>query len=255
MKHLSPNKILFFSLLIVILAIAMIEFVFENTVEPFEGGAKLAEITVNLCLSFIAAYLFYLITFVIPKYIERKQIEEHAAHLINKVLFHILFIMQDATNFNISQKDLKLKPLTETDFKDAMKNVFMDNELKRFRTGKDGHNQNVGEAVINHIEGLKNTIDELFRYSPYIETSLISSISEAIRNNMNESWINRYHMIPSHVGNETFVAVRTDITGYAKHLYEYNRIYKTLKNILLTKYSSTAASLKYAENILNLKES
>ena len=255
MKHISSNKILFVSLLIAIVAIVLIEFVFDNTIEPFKGGAKLAEILVNLCLSFFAAYLFFLVTFLIPKYIERKQIEEHAAHLINMVLLYVLFIMQDATNMNISQKDLKIKHLTEKDFKNAMKNVFMDNGLKNFRLGIDGYNQKVGEAVINSIEKMKSTIDELFRYSPYIETELISSISEAFYNNMNDSWINRYHFVPAHIGNQTFVAVRSDVTAYAKHLVEYQHIYKKIEDILLTKYSSTAAAKQYADNIRSLKKS
>ena len=93
-----------------------------------------------------------------------------------------------------------------------MKDVFMDNELKHFRTGKDGHNQKVGAAVINSIDKLKNTIDELFRYSPHIEPELIASISSATRNIMNESWKNSYLVTPAHIGGITLLAKRRDVS-------------------------------------------
>ena len=255
MKHLSTNRVLFISLLTAISTIILVEFIFNDVQELFSGGAKLGKIFVNMSLSYIAAYFFYIITFLIPKHIERKHIEEHAAHLINKVLFNILFIMQDATNMKISQKDLKLKKLTEDEFKGAMSNVFSDNKLKNFRAGDDGYNIEVGEAVINNINNLKDTVNELFKYSPYIETELISLISAAIRNNMNESWPNSYRMGPVHIGGKTLVAVRRDVSHYARNLFEYSQLYRAIENIFIRKYSKTETVKKYAENINNLQKS
>jgi hypothetical protein len=255
MKKFYPDTILVFSLLIAILTVILVEFVFDDVSEIFDGGARLGEISVNISLSFVAAYFFYIVTFVVPRKVERKHIEEHAACLINKVLSRILHIMQDAGNFNISQKDLKLKRLTEDDFKNATTNVFMDNELKNFRAGGDGRNICVGEAVIKNIEGLKNNVDELFRYSSLLEPELISSISSATRNLLNESWANRYKLGLIHVEDEVMYPVRTDLSGYAKHLYEYHFLYKAIENIFLTKYSNTEVTKKYAENIGNLQKS
>lgn len=255
MKHLSPNRILLVSLGFAIGSIYFVEFVFDDVPELFNGGAKLGSILVNVCLSYIAAYIFYLVTFLIPKHIDRKHIEEHAAHLIEMVLYYILFIMQDAANMNISQKDLKLKDLSEDYFKRAMKDVFMDSEIRDFRAGSDGHNMKVGQAVINSMEGLTKIVNELFKYSQYIETQLIADVSAVIRNNMVESWTNRYRMTPIHYGGQILVAVRTDVSCYATYVHEYHRLYRSIEKILLKKYASTAAAKKYAENIVNLRKS
>jgi hypothetical protein len=255
MKQLSPNKILFISLIFAISAIYLVEFVFNDVPEIFDGGAKLGSIAVNVCLSYIAGYIFYVVTYLIPKYSERKQIEEHAAHLINMVLFYILFIMQDAANMNIPQKDLKLRDLSEDNFRSAMKDVFMDNEMKNFRVGDDGRNIKVGQAVINSMEGLVKTVNELFKYSQYIETQLIAAISAATRNNMIESWTNRFRMTPIHIGGQILAATRTDVSCYAKHVHEYHTLYRSIENIFLKNYSSTEATKKHAENIANLHKS
>ena len=215
----------------------------------------MGSIVVNVCLSYIAAYIFYLVTYLIPKHIERKHIEEHAAHLINRVLFYILFIMQDAANMNIPQKDLRLKDFSEDDFKNAMKDVFMGNEMKNFRAGSDGHNVKVGQAVINSMEGLVRTVNELFKYSQYIETQLIADVSAATRNNMIESWTNSYRMTPIYFGGQILAATRTDVSCYAKHVYAYHLLYRSIEAIFLTKYASTEAAKKYAKNIANLQKS
>ncbi len=131
MKKISPNILLFITLVLSVVTIFLVEFILDDIPEIFDGGAKLGNIFVSVSLSYIAAYFFYIVTFIIPRKTERKNIEEHAAHLINMSLFYILFIMQDATNMNISQRDLKLKNLNEDDFSKAMKGVFMDHELKR----------------------------------------------------------------------------------------------------------------------------
>jgi hypothetical protein len=255
MKHYSPDKILILSLTIAILTIFIVEFVFDDVTEIFDGGARLGEIAVGMGLSFVAAYFFYIVTFLVPRKVERKHIEEHAAHLINRVLFHILFIMQDAVNSNVSQKDLKLLNLTERDFKLATTNVFMDNDLKNFRVGADGHNISVGEAVIKHVNDLKLNIDELFKYSSLLEPELVSHIGSATRNLLNESWPNRFEMGPIYVGSEVMTPARTDISGYAKHLYEYHLVYKSIENIFLKKYSDADAAKKHAKNIDDLQKS
>lgn len=255
MKHLSPNRILLFSLGFAIGSIYFVEFVFDDVPELFNGGSKLGSILVNVCLSYIAAYIFYLVTFLIPKHIDRKHIEEHAAHLIEMVLYYILFIMQDAANMNIPQKDLKIKDLSEDDFKRAMKDVFMDSEIRDFRAGSDGHNMKVGQAVINSMEGLTKIVNELFKYSQYIETQLIADVSAVIRNNMVESWTNRYRMTPIYCGGQVLVPVRTDVSCYATYVHEYHLLYRSIEEILLKKYASTAAAKKYAENIVNLRKS
>lgn len=255
MKHLSPNRILLVSLAFAICTIYFVEFVLDDVPEIFSGGAKLGSIVVNVCLSYIAAYIFYLVTYLIPKYIERKHIEEHAAHLINMVLFYILFIMQDAANMKIPQRDLKIKDLSGDDFRSAMKDVFMDNEMRNFRAGDDGHNVKVGQAVIYSMEGLIKTVNELFKYSQYIETQLIADVSAATRNDMIESWTNRYRMTPIHFGGQILAPTRTDVSCYAKHLHEYHLLYRSIENIFLKKYSSTEAAKKHAENIANLQKS
>lgn len=252
MKHLSQNRILLVSLGFAIVTIYFVEFIFDGVPELFSGGAKLGTIVVNVCLSYIAAYIFYLVTYLIPRNIERKHIEEHAAHLINMVLFYILFIMQDAANMKIHQEDLKLKDLSEDDFRSAMKDVFMDNELKHFRADIYGNNVKVGQAVINDMEGLTKTVNELFKYSQYIEMQLIADVSAATRSNMIESWTNRYQF---HLGRREFTAARIDVSIYAEHVYEYHRLYRSIEAILLTEYASTEVAKKYAENIANLRKS
>ena len=235
--------------------ICIVEFVFDDVPELFSGGAKLGSIVVNVSLSYIAAYIFYIVTYLIPRHIDRKHIEEHAAYLINRVLFYILFIMQDAVNMNIPQKDLKLKDLSENDFKDAMNDVFMDDEMRNFRAGNDGKNVKVGQAVINSMEGLTKTVNELFKYAQHLEAELVADVSAATRNGMIESWTNRYRMTSIHFGGQILAPARTDVSCYAKHVYEYHQLYRSIEATFLTKYASTEVTKKHAENIANLRKS
>ena len=74
MKHISPNRILMASLGFAIGTICIVEFVFDDVPELFSGGAKLGSIVVNVSLSYIAAYIFYIVTYLIPSHRDRKHI-------------------------------------------------------------------------------------------------------------------------------------------------------------------------------------
>ena len=41
---------------------------------------------------------------------------------------------------------------------------------------------------------------------------------------------------------------------YAKHIYEYQQLYRSIEKIFLKNYASTEAAKKYSENISNLKK-
>lgn len=255
MRSFPLTGVLFGLLIASVLTILSVEFVFYEIPELFKGGEKLGGLFVNISLSYVAAYVFYILTVVVPKHIEREHIKEHAAYLIGRVLFYILFIMQDSTNMKIPQKHLKFSHLSENDFRLATKDVFMDNELAHFRTAPDGHNTKVGDAVSGHIKGLQDTVDELFKYSPYIEPQLVSLISSAIRNDMNESWFNLNKMGPSYIGNQILAPQRRDVSCYAKYLAEYQDLFGRIEKILCDRYSQTKTAKKYSENNIALRKS
>jgi|GEM_PF-6600738 len=255
MKKISTQKILLFFLLTSIALVIALEFIFAESKELFIGGAKLSDLTTNLCLAYISGYFFYLVTVVVPKKIEKEHVKEHVAHLTNRLLSNILFIMQNATNSNISQKSLKTESLTAEFFRSASKNVFMDNDVVPLSGSKHGRPLKVGEAVSDHIQELQNIINELFKYSPFLETELISLMSAASRNVLNESWVNSLNMVPLHVGNMVLVAERRDVSGYADCLYEYHNLYRKIADILTKEYKGTVVARKYVENIEALKKS
>ncbi len=255
MRSFPITSVLFGLLIVSIVTTISVEFVFCEIPELFKGGAKLGALLVNLSLSYIAAYVFYVLTVVVPRHIEREHIKEHAAHLINMVLFYILFIMQDAVNMKIPQKDLKTKHLSENDFRLATQDVFMDNELAQFRASADGYNMKVGDAVSKNISGLIDTVNELFKHSAFLEPQLVSLISSSIRNEMNESWINSNRMGPVYIGNQTLVPQRRDVSCYAKHLADYQDIYRRIEQILSSRYAQTESAKSYFENVRNLRKS
>ena len=145
--------------------------------------------------------------------------------------------------------------MSVNEFRLATQDVFMDNELAHFRAAPDGHNMKVGDAVSGHIKGLKDTVDELFKYSPYIEPQLVSLISSSIRNDMNESWFNLNRMGPSYIGNQILVPQRRDVSCYARYLAEYQDIYRHIEKILCDRYSQTETAKKYLENNIALRKS
>jgi hypothetical protein len=255
MKNFPTHTILIFFLVVSFVLVLLLEFFFADAKELFVGGKKLSDLTTNLCLAYISGYFFYLVTVVLPKRAEREHIKEHAAHLIDRILFHILFIMQDATNSKISQKSLKIESLNIESFRLACKDVFMDNDLSALRASKHGRPLKVGEAVSQNIQELQNTINQIFKYSPYIESELISLISSASRNTLNESWINYNNMVPLHIGNHVLMAVRTDVSGYAECLLEYHTLFRAIETILVKEYKSTIVAQKYIANIAALKAS
>ena len=252
---MSLNTILTITLLVAVSVVIMLELIFYSEPEIFRGGARLARISVNISLSYIAAYIFYFFTIYLPKKRERDQIKEHAAHLINRVLFCILKIMEDSSNFNIPQKTLKLSLLQENDFAANMSGVYFDTPLRQFRAGSDGRNINVGQAVKSSIQNLHNVADELFRYILYLDPELVSLVSKALRNDINESWINSMNLGQIHIEDRVLVPVRRDVSHYAKLMTEYHDIYRKIEKILCQDFKDTDVAIKHLENINNLKKS
>lgn len=255
MKLKPKDIILLASLVLSITTILSVEFIFNDIPEIFNGGAKIGKILVNISLSYIAAYLFYIVIIIIPQKNERNQLQDHISHLIKRVLFYILCILQDTVNFNISQKNLKINDYDADSFRKATKNVFLDDELSRFRSGEDGHNIKVGQAVCRDVTRLKESINELLKYSRYLDSDLISYISKASRNHMNESWINRNKLGATYIGGRAHVPVRENVSCYSIYLYEFQQLYRKIEKIFISRYSNTEEVRRHVKNIKKLKQS
>ncbi|ENM5907511.1 hypothetical protein LPR20_003698 [Vibrio mimicus] len=237
----TPQRILSYSLILAIALVVIFEFLYVDSIELFKGGAKLADIVVNMSLSYMAAYLFYLVTYLAPKYQSRNVVEEHVAFLIGKILFELLFIVHDSSNMQIEHKRIKSKELTLDEVKSELSGVFMEQPLKYFRVGEDGHNQTVGEAVSRHLDSLRLHIDELLVHSQVVEPELIKQITDLLRLGMCESWINSYKSIGKKIffGDKVLYTQPSSIESSSEDVYSFYLAYHKIEKILLENYKAT----------------
>ncbi len=262
-KNFPVDLFLIFVLSVSFCIIYYIDFVFGDLFLSSETGKKIGSLLVNLSLSYIAAYFFYLLTFVVPKSIERQHLKEHIAHLLHFILFYLLMIMQGTTTIKRNSKpgepfdshDTQPFLIANHDrinvqwFSDHAKDVYMSQTISRSR--KDGSMFDVGDNVTENIKVLNRTIDDLLRYSRYIDPDLISLIISAYRNIMVASWINGNNFRKQY-RNKEFHSKR-DASIYSKGLFEYFEIYTKCETILLTRYSKTTAARKQMDLIAGNK--
>lgn len=254
MTKIALDSILYFVLFIATIWVLLIEFFFFDSIEWFAGGARLSQISVSICLSFIAAYIFYFLTIQVPKKRDLAQLREISAPLLNDILFHILMIMQGATNKKLSQKKLKLEALTVKEFSNAMNDIYFDTLLRDSCNG-----MTVGKSVVSHIEQLKSTSRELLSYVLHMEPSYIALISKVIRGDFYDSWCNSYENYGKvQTANNIdlpFMTVGNDLSKYASNLEEYQKLYKSIECVLCDMYKDTEVAKKYIQNCKDLQNS
>lgn len=257
MMKISTEKIIFITLIIAVITIILLEFVFYETPELFKGGKKVADLSINISLSYIAAYIFYIFTFIIPKQREKNHVSEHVAHLISRLLFFILMIMQDTCRGNISQRDLKLTVLSNEDFKNAMAEIYFDTPLTSAKVNEDGHiiNEHVGLSVKNSIDKIKTISDELFKYIQYLDSNLVSLVTKTLRNQFNEIWVNSIELDSIYLNGVELTTEKKDVTGFSMSLVEFQQIYRDIEQILKNDLSHTKASIEYFDHLNKLKNS
>lgn len=254
----SSFHLLLFLLIVSCITVLSVEFLFSGVPELFRGGHKLGVVLVNISLSYIAGCIFFFLTVAMPKRIEREQLKEHVAYLIKRIMNEILNIMQTATtldqaarpeqifNNHDTQPTLLVKEIDEQWFQKHSKGVFMSYPISR--ANADGSIMDVGDSIARDIKELNRKIDELLKYSTYIDSELIAIVSSTYRNGMVESWVNRNRIRKNYENRECLD--RPDASIYAEYLFQYYKNYKGIESILKKGYSKTAVG----EEHLNLVE-
>ncbi len=189
-----------------------------------------------LLLSLFSAIIFYFFFSVLPQKRQRKNIKDHVIYLIERILFHIMFIIQDSVNKNIDQFTIRSKDLTSVQLKEATIGVDLNQYVKNTRMNKEGRPTKVAEAVVGHIQENNRLSELIFRYIIHLDTKLVEIINEALRNSMNESLTNYYKSNMARVRDETQSNVKRDMSIYSDHLYRYHITYRKLENWLFKKY-------------------
>lgn len=242
-KKFKPQTLLLASLSASIITMLLVEFVFDDMPELFDGGHRLGNIMVNVSLSYIAAYLFYLVTVAYPKVVEKKHSEEYLADQISLVSFFVGQIVVDSTNGSITQAMLNdQSEISEEAIREAMNNVFMDTVLSQTRTDLNGNRYNVGDAVSRDIHEFGDASSELLHHSPYLESELIESILSIRKITMHKAWVNENAMrgvtirlAPGFQLN----ASRRDVSCYSESIIQYIYKYRQIKSVLKDNYAHT----------------
>jgi len=197
-----------------------------------------------LLLSLLSAGIFYFIFSVIPQKRQQRHIRDHVVYLAERILHHMMFIVQDCVNEKISQFEIRSNNLTEKELKEAMTDVYMDQPLKQLRSNSKGLPMKVGEAVVGHIDDIKAHSEVLFRYIIHLDTELVSLVNEALQNIMNESFVNSHNSKPLKVGDNVLTAVRRDVSVYSNALFKYHRTYRKIEDWLFKKYPNHKSVLR-----------
>ncbi|ATG79947.1 hypothetical protein [Pseudoalteromonas sp. 1_2015MBL_MicDiv] len=75
-RFLVMNKMLSVFFFISVFTITLFEFICADQVEIFAGGAKLANVSVNLSLAYMSAFIFYIVIAYYPENSKRKHLSE-----------------------------------------------------------------------------------------------------------------------------------------------------------------------------------
>lgn len=107
-RFIVRQKLLFAFFIISLFILLAFEFIYIDQAELFVGGAKLADISVNLSLAYLSGFIFYIVTIYLPENTKRKRSSELALKTTNRIIAKVryFFLRQDGGHIDINGKIL-----------------------------------------------------------------------------------------------------------------------------------------------------
>lgn len=155
------DKILGYTALGCCVVIFLFEFHFADAPEIFRGGAKLAELVVGLCISYLAAYVFYIVTIEYPHRKRKKHLSEYLAALVIDVRDQLDLVVCGLLNkrfYNYENVDVDGN---NEEIRKVLSKVYLSTESAKYKNILGVQKQYVGEYVAANLIALEHSIREL----------------------------------------------------------------------------------------------
>jgi len=176
MKKKTENILLTALLILSIITIISVKILFANEPEKWDYGYETGEIFYNLSLAYIASLIFYLIVVTIPNQRNKKNINEHASRIVDRITYFGLGILHGLST-NIEDRE---KILTKNEFTELCKKIGP-KSIKDYFASVD---KQYPITYIQHLNSVKDNVkseaQSLFIYNAHLDTELIKLINDIL---------------------------------------------------------------------------
>ncbi|HHX8286380.1 TPA: hypothetical protein ACVOYT_004555 [Vibrio diabolicus] len=235
------DKLLKFSAFGCCVVIFLFEFQLSDTPEMFKGGAKLAELVVGLCVSYLAAYIFYLVTIEYPYRKRKEHLSEYLATLVIDVRESLDIVVCGLINKPFYQYEKFDLDSSKNEIRQVLSKVYLSTESNKNKHVYGKQKEEVGEFVSRNLVVLDSAIRELANNSDYVEQELIKIISILTQNPIKKEIPYLHNCKPTKIGENWYQDAKSleNLAEYTENLIEYIEAVNHLDKILKEKYAKT----------------
>lgn len=181
----KTRLILTFILFVSLVCIFVIKYIWGQTPEKWDFGEETGEVLFGLCISYIAAFIFYVIDIWIPQNQEKKKRYNRLAVPLSRLLNHMKSQLIGLTNSKTKE---------ELNFNDFEKEVFIENVesydlindiASLYFTDLD-RNATYGEYLDHHISRVNEYIEEIYKLPINLEIEFIEILDDIKKSTYHE---------------------------------------------------------------------
>lgn len=225
----KKNKLVSFLGAIFFIYIIFFKIFLDSKAEAFSGGDALADISIDLCVAYIASLFFYYFTAFLPRENDRKIVSSDINLILRKIKSNLLYIIHASLTDNIKQVEISQKTLTEEKIKEALKNNFLEDEIPEVSYFVDGKRVSRGETLIDLMTETNKDIDHLLRYIIFLDPNTITIINEILNNSFNKNGINSHALERLTLySNYDIPLPKRDLSCFSKDVFSYYSTYLKL---------------------------
>ena len=196
--------------------------VFENWFKPFDVGNN---IIFNISISYLSSVIFYFIVIFLPERRKRKDIEPYINSKVEGLIFSL-----SALNHSIittAGKEYNFKTLTKEELAFACANINPKENKSSFHNNGLVFEHHFGYKCFNDWCRITSTIEDIFRFLPYIDTGLVFYFNKIKTSKLRV-------MIEALKGCENFS--NTDMSDCADCFFEIYQLNKLLRDYYVSEH-------------------
>lgn len=171
--------------------ISVLYIISYNLPEWDPGLGKLFEYIYNLCLAYLGSFIFYIVQVYIIEIRKNKKINSCIATPVWRIIHNAPFITKNLI-VKIIGDTKDINQLTENDYKFIAKSIKLYDEAPMIFP--DGSKANYLQYLFNFINIIEKLCEQVLKYTPFLETELISLIDNINNSTFHEAFNNFYDM-------------------------------------------------------------
>ncbi len=214
--------IIWFLFILSIIAIYIIEFKYNNTVERWDYGAELGKVISNLSLAFIASGIFYVLLVYFPKLRDKKHIYKHASQINFSIFLTGTSLFKE---INKTDEFVLFREIERAEFFKICETIGPNDLYSFFITPDKQYPISYRQRINNIRINIEKDIKVLFTYISHLEKEHIYLLNDLL-------YCQLMRDLDNYFNNEKYSKNDTSFESIKEALYDF---YK--KVILLRKYN------------------